>query len=151
MPSAILVLGLLTVVYTWKGGMRAVVWTELIQAGVYLLGGISALILLGHAVDGGWSAILATFADSSNPVKGQIRLFNTNDPSKWLLFNKCLHACHPYPLVRVLTVHTPPCEFNHNGLGHIDPVEEGEVPADCRTVDYQPFEDNCQQTKAMIR
>jgi solute:Na+ symporter, SSS family len=59
MPSAILVLGLLTVVYTWKGGMRAVVWTELIQAGVYLLGGVAAIVLLGHAVDGGWSAILA--------------------------------------------------------------------------------------------
>ena len=35
MPTAILVLGLLTVVYTYKGGMRAVVWTELLQAGVY--------------------------------------------------------------------------------------------------------------------
>ena len=58
MPMAILILGLLTVVYTYKGGMRAVVWTELIQAGVYLLGGISAAVLLGSSVDGGWSAIL---------------------------------------------------------------------------------------------
>ena len=65
MPSAILVLGLLTVVYTYRGGMKAVVWTELVQAGVYLLGGTSALILLGMSVDGGWSAILsaATSAD----------------------------------------------------------------------------------------
>ena len=59
MPMAILILGLLTVVYTYKGGMRAVVWTELIQAGVYVLGGISAAVLLGKAVDGGWSAILS--------------------------------------------------------------------------------------------
>lgn len=58
MPMAILILGLLTVVYTYKGGMRAVVWTELIQAGVYVLGGISAAVLLGQAVDGGWNAIL---------------------------------------------------------------------------------------------
>jgi SSS family transporter len=58
MPVAILILGLLTVVYTYKGGMRAVVWTELIQAGVYLLGGISAAVLLGNAINGGWSAIL---------------------------------------------------------------------------------------------
>lgn len=57
MPMAILILGLLTVIYTYKGGMRAVVWTELIQAGVYVLGGISAAILLGSSVDGGWSAI----------------------------------------------------------------------------------------------
>ncbi len=59
MPVAILVLGALTVVYTYKGGMRAVVWTELVQAGVYVLGGISAIVLLGQAVDGGWSAIIA--------------------------------------------------------------------------------------------
>lgn len=58
MPSAILVLGALTVVYTYKGGMRAVVWTELVQAGVYVMGGISAVVLLGQAVDGGWSAII---------------------------------------------------------------------------------------------
>ena len=58
MPIAILILGLLTVVYTYKGGMRAVVWTELIQAGVYIVGGISAAVLLGRSVDGGWGAIL---------------------------------------------------------------------------------------------
>src|SRR5918911_529484 len=58
MPVAILILGALTVVYTYRGGMKAVVWTELVQAGVYLLGGISAVILIGQAVDGGWGAIL---------------------------------------------------------------------------------------------
>ncbi|MFN9214950.1 MAG: sodium:solute symporter family transporter [Gemmatimonadota bacterium] len=30
MPLAVLVLGLLTVLYTYRGGMRAVVWTELV-------------------------------------------------------------------------------------------------------------------------
>jgi len=59
MPMSILILGLLTVVYTYKGGMRAVVWTELIQAGVYILGGLSAIVLLGRAVDGGWTQIMA--------------------------------------------------------------------------------------------
>ena len=58
MPVAILILGILTVLYTYKGGMRAVVWTELVQAGVYLLGGISAIVLLGQAVSGGWGHIL---------------------------------------------------------------------------------------------
>src|SRR5829696_1422770 len=42
MPTAVLILGTLTVIYTYKGGMRAVVWTEILQASVYLLGGISA-------------------------------------------------------------------------------------------------------------
>ena len=57
MPLAVLILGFLTVVYTYKGGMKAVVWTELVQAAVYVSGGIAALVMLGHAVPGGWSAI----------------------------------------------------------------------------------------------
>ena len=60
MPSAILVLGALTIVYTYRGGMRAVVWTELLQAGVYMTGGVSAVVLLGLAVTGGWPHILDT-------------------------------------------------------------------------------------------
>src|SRR5690242_6868164 len=45
MPVAILVLGLLTVVYTYRGGMKAVVWTELLQASIYVFGGICAVVL----------------------------------------------------------------------------------------------------------
>jgi SSS family solute:Na+ symporter len=59
MPMAILVLGILTIIYTYRGGMRAVVWTEILQASVYLLGGFSALYVLGRVVPGGWSDILA--------------------------------------------------------------------------------------------
>ena len=58
MPAAIVVLGVLTVLYTYRGGMKAVVWTELLQASIYLLGGLSAIVLIGQAVDGGWSTIL---------------------------------------------------------------------------------------------
>ena len=57
MPASIVVLGLLTVIYTYRGGMKAVVWTELLQAGIYLLGGISAIVLIGQSVDGGWTTI----------------------------------------------------------------------------------------------
>ncbi len=60
MPAAILVLGALTIFYTWRGGMRAVVWTELLQAAIYVTGGICAVVILGHAVDGGWSRILSS-------------------------------------------------------------------------------------------
>jgi solute:Na+ symporter, SSS family len=57
MPIAVLLLGLLTVIYTYKGGMKAVVWTELVQAGIYLSGGAAALVILGSLVPGGWGAI----------------------------------------------------------------------------------------------
>src|SRR3954468_10675349 len=60
MPTAVLVLGTLTVIYTIRGGMRAVVWTEIVQASVYLIGGVSAIVLIGHSVAGGWGSILDT-------------------------------------------------------------------------------------------
>ena len=71
MPTAILVLGLLTVLYTYKGGMRAVVWTELLQAAVYIAGGIAAVVLLGTATEGGWSGIFQMAGDA-----GKLQLLN---------------------------------------------------------------------------
>jgi solute:Na+ symporter, SSS family len=58
MPTAVLILGTLTVIYTYRGGMRAVVWTEILQASIYLVGGISAMVVVGQLVPGGWSEIL---------------------------------------------------------------------------------------------
>jgi SSS family transporter len=57
MPVAVLVLGTLTILYTIRGGMRAVVWTEIVQASVYILGGVAAMIVVGHLVTGGWDEI----------------------------------------------------------------------------------------------
>lgn len=62
MPAAIIVLGVLTIIYTYRGGMRAVVWTELLQAGVYATGGLAAAFIVGRAVDGGWPSILSAAA-----------------------------------------------------------------------------------------
>lgn len=55
---AVVILGVLTVFYTYHGGMRAVVWTDVVQTCVYLVGGLSAVAILGAAVSGGWGAIL---------------------------------------------------------------------------------------------
>lgn len=57
-PAAILTLGLLTLIYTYHGGVRAVVWTDVVQTGIYLVGGVTAVLILGHHVPGGWGAIL---------------------------------------------------------------------------------------------
>jgi SSS family solute:Na+ symporter len=60
MPTAVLILGTLTVIYTYRGGMRAVVWTEILQASVYIVGGLSAIVILGQVVPGGWGSVFAT-------------------------------------------------------------------------------------------
>ena len=58
-PVSILALGVATLIYTYEGGMRAVVWTDVIQTVIYLFGGVGAIVLLGQGVEGGWGAILA--------------------------------------------------------------------------------------------
>jgi SSS family transporter len=68
MPVAVLVLGTLTILYTIKGGMRAVIWTEIVQASVYLIGGISAMVIAGHLVAGGWGSIIPA-ASASGKLK----------------------------------------------------------------------------------
>ena len=72
MPLSILILGLFTLVYTYHGGMRAVVWTDVLQTGVYVLGGVAALYLIGRGVDGGWGAIFSQASDA-----GKLRLIDT--------------------------------------------------------------------------
>jgi solute:Na+ symporter, SSS family len=72
MPAAILILGILTLIYTYHGGMRAVVWTDVIQTGVYILGGVAALYLLGKGVTGGWGSIFDQAA-----AAGKLKILDT--------------------------------------------------------------------------
>ncbi len=72
MPISILVLGFFTLIYTYHGGMRAVVWTDVLQTGVYLVGGVAALYLIGKGVSGGWDAIFAQAG-----AEGKLRIIDT--------------------------------------------------------------------------
>lgn len=58
LPSCIIVVGLLTIVYTFFGGMKAVIWTDCIQLVVYLGGGLAALLLIISRLPGGWEQLL---------------------------------------------------------------------------------------------
>ena len=56
--QSIVITGVLTLIYTYHGGLRAVVWVDVIQMGIYVLGGIAALVVLLGLV-GGWEGIVA--------------------------------------------------------------------------------------------
>ena len=58
--QVILLVGAATLVYTWYGGLKAVVWVDVIQMGLYLVGGFAALWVLADVVPGGWGAIMET-------------------------------------------------------------------------------------------
>ena len=69
-PSAIVVMGLVTLAYTWAGGLKAVVWTDVIQLAVYVSSGIAAL-LIAWELGGGAAASLSRAADA-----GHLRVFD---------------------------------------------------------------------------
>jgi SSS family transporter len=52
LAAGILAIGIVTVVYTWVGGLRAVVWVDVIQLGVYLIGGVATLIVATRLAGG---------------------------------------------------------------------------------------------------
>lgn len=60
--SSVVTLALLTGIYTIAGGLRAVVWTEMLQLGILILGGIILTFATVNAT-GGWSSVLETSKD----------------------------------------------------------------------------------------
>jgi len=59
---SMIVMGVATIVYTFLGGMSAVIWTDVIQLIVYLAGAIMAAIILLGKLPGGWPAFVETAA-----------------------------------------------------------------------------------------
>ncbi|HOZ47951.1 MAG TPA: sodium/solute symporter [Candidatus Hydrogenedentes bacterium] len=60
MPVCVLALAAVTGAYTIYGGLSSVVWTDVFQCVLLLLGGILVFVLGLAKVDGGWSAIIGT-------------------------------------------------------------------------------------------
>jgi len=57
---SIILIGAAMIVFTYFGGMEAVIWVEVIQLGIYIAGAIAAAIILTSSIDGGLSAAMAT-------------------------------------------------------------------------------------------
>ena len=58
----IAVIGVATILYTFSGGMKSVVWNDCIQFVIYMVGGLlAAAVILGH-LGGGWSGLSDFFA-----------------------------------------------------------------------------------------
>ncbi len=57
---SVLLLGLITIVYTYLGGMRAVLWTDLLQLTVYVTGAVVAVLVLLDLIPGGWAEVVET-------------------------------------------------------------------------------------------
>jgi SSS family transporter len=53
LPAAVAAMGAVTIVYTYFGGMRAVVWTDVLQFAVYMAGAVVALFVVLGGLPGG--------------------------------------------------------------------------------------------------
>jgi solute:Na+ symporter, SSS family len=51
------VITLLTLFYTFEGGMRAVIWTDVMQFFLYIAGSLAAFFLLLHRIPFGWAGV----------------------------------------------------------------------------------------------
>jgi SSS family transporter len=56
-PVSIAVIGVLTLVYTYFGGIKAVVWVDALQMVLYLVGAVVAAMVLQSLISGGWGAV----------------------------------------------------------------------------------------------
>src|SRR5580704_1007230 len=59
---SIAIISALTLLYTFEGGMAAVIWTDVVQMAIYVGGTVVAIWSLGQHVPGGWAAIHAVGA-----------------------------------------------------------------------------------------
>jgi SSS family solute:Na+ symporter len=55
---SVLLIGIATIVYTYVGGMTAVIWTDVIQLGIYLVGAFVAVAVLADKIPGGWPHVV---------------------------------------------------------------------------------------------
>lgn len=61
LPSIVLFVAL-SLLYTYIGGVKAVIWTDAVQFGLFLAGGIFTLVYIPTLIDGGFTAVMSEAA-----------------------------------------------------------------------------------------
>jgi SSS family solute:Na+ symporter len=56
--ECILIVGLITVVYSYIGGIKAVIWTDVIQMFVYFIGAVVSMIVIYNLLPNGWTDVV---------------------------------------------------------------------------------------------
>jgi SSS family solute:Na+ symporter len=75
--TSIALITLLTLIYTFEGGLAAVIWTDVIQTVIYVGGTILGVVTILHFVPGGWTHI----HDLANSA-GKLQVFDFT-PTFW--------------------------------------------------------------------
>src|SRR5277367_3364705 len=75
--TSIAIITVLTLIYTFEGGLAAVIWTDVVQTFIYVGGTLVGLFTILHLVPGGWATIHSV-ADNA----GKLRIFDFT-PTFW--------------------------------------------------------------------
>src|SRR5262245_31808894 len=57
--ASIVLIGVAMIVFTYFGGMEAVIWVEVVQLGIYIAGATAAAVILIQSIDGGLASATA--------------------------------------------------------------------------------------------
>src|SRR5882724_3539905 len=63
--AAVVLIGLAMIVFTYFGGMEAVIWVEVVQLGIYIAGAVAAGVILLASIPGGFNQAISTAAQYS--------------------------------------------------------------------------------------
>jgi SSS family transporter len=69
--ASIAIITALTLIYTFEGGLAAVIWTDVVQTVIYIGGTLVGLATILHLVPGGWGAIHSAAASA-----GKFQIFD---------------------------------------------------------------------------
>jgi len=76
--ASIAIITVLTLIYTFEGGLAAVIWTDVVQTAIYLGGTLVGLYTILHLVPGGWASVHQIAASA-----GKLRVFDFT-PNFWI-------------------------------------------------------------------
>ncbi len=65
--AASIAITVLTAIYTTLGGIKAVIWTDFIQASIMMGSAVAALVILYFSIPNGWAGVKGSFS-SSHPL-----------------------------------------------------------------------------------
>jgi SSS family transporter len=81
-PWTIVFLGAAMIVYTVRGGVAAVIWTDVVQMFVYVAGALAVFLALLWQIPGGWATVVA-----AGNAAGKVQVFDFSlDPTKVYTF-----------------------------------------------------------------
>ena len=76
--ASIVIITLLTLIYTFEGGLAAVIWTDVVQTFIYVGGTLVGVVTILHLVPGGWASV-AVIAGSLH----KFQVFDASLSSHW--------------------------------------------------------------------